>query len=61
MAGSEFLDLAGAAEYLNDTEVHVQRLWWARKIAAVKLGRKVRFRKADLDEYIARRTVKALR
>ena len=53
--------MAGAAEYLNDTEVHVQRLWWARKIAAVKLGRKVRFRKADLDEYIARRTVKALR
>ncbi len=54
-------DLAQAAEYLNDTEAHVQRLWWERKIAAVKLGRKVRFRREDLDAYIAKNRLEALR
>jgi excisionase family DNA binding protein len=51
------LDKAGAAVYLGTTERHVQRLWAERRIPAVKVGRKVRFRTRDLDAWIEAHTV----
>ena len=55
MADSPLLDKAGAAEYLATTERHVQDLWDKRQIPAIKIGRKVRFHKDDLDRYIEER------
>lgn len=58
--GSGLLDYAGAAEYLATTERHVRQLWNQREIAAVKVGKLVRFQPADLDAYIRRRKVEAV-
>lgn len=55
MNDSPLLDRAGAAEYLATTERHIQDLWNRREIPAVKIGRKVRFHKDDLDRYIEAR------
>ena len=54
-ADSPLMGKAEAAMYLNTTERHVQELWNRREIPAIKVGRKVRFAKADLDHYIERR------
>lgn len=54
------LDTRGAAAYLGTTARHVQRLWTERRIPAVKVGRKVRFRVTDLDAWIAAHTVEAV-
>jgi excisionase family DNA binding protein len=53
------LDTAQAAVYLNVDESWVLRKWWRREIPAVKVGRWVRFRRVDLDAYIAARFVPA--
>ena len=49
---SSLLTKAQAAAYLGTTERHVQRLWNERRIPAVKVGRKVRFRIRDLEAWI---------
>jgi excisionase family DNA binding protein len=55
------LDYDGAAQYLCTTPRHVRELWAKRCLAAIKVGRSVRFSKADLDAYIAARRVEAVR
>ena len=55
------LSYADAATYLGTSERHVRELWARREIAAVKVGRLVRFRRSDLDEYIGRHRVEAVR
>jgi excisionase family DNA binding protein len=57
--GSRLLDIPQAAEYLNTTERHIQKLWWERKLSGIKLGRLVRFRMDDLDRFIAEHRVEA--
>ena len=47
------LDYEGAAHYLCTTPRHVRELWAKRHVAAVKVGRRVRFTQADLDAFIA--------
>lgn len=54
------LDLKGAAQYMDDTERHVRELWQSRRLAGVKVGRKVRFDLRDLDEFIERNRVGAV-
>lgn len=49
---SPLLDKAGAAKYLATTERHIADLWDKRHIPAIKVGRKLRFHKNDLDRYI---------
>lgn len=60
-AGDGLLDEAGAGIYLGTTPRHIRALWQRREIAAVKVGRLVRFRPEDLDAYIARQRVEAVR
>lgn len=55
------MDYAGAAAYLAITPRQVRELWARRELTAVKLGRLVRFRQQDLDEYAARNLVRAVR
>jgi excisionase family DNA binding protein len=55
------LDYDGAAQYLCTTPRHVRELWAKRYLAAIKVGRSVRFSKVDLDAYIAARRVDAVR
>ena len=55
------LDLEGAAKYLHDCPRHVRSLWERREIAAIRIGRKIRFDPEDLDRYIDSQRVKALR
>jgi excisionase family DNA binding protein len=47
------LDYVAAARYLCTTPRHVRELWARRQLAAIKVGRCVRFTKADLDAFIA--------
>ena len=47
------LDYEGAAHYLCTTPRHVRELWAKRHVAAVKVGRRVRFTQSDLDSFIA--------
>lgn len=54
------LDTSGAAAYLSTSERHIQRLWAERRIPGVKIGRKVRFRVTDLDNWIRSNTVEAV-
>lgn len=55
------LDYEAAARYLCTTPRHVRELWAKRYLAAIKVGRHVRFTKADLDAFINARRVDALR
>lgn len=55
------LDYVAAARYLCTTPRHVRELWAKRYIAAVKVGRRVRFTRRDLDTFIATRRVEAAR
>ena len=55
------LNFDGAANYLQDTPRHVRSLWERRELAAVRIGRKIRFDPVDLDRYIDSQRVKALR
>lgn len=55
------LDYEAAARYLGTTPRHVRELWAKRYLAAVKVGRRVRFRIADLDAFIAAHRVPAVR
>lgn len=58
---TQLYDKAGAAEYLGTTVRHIERLWAERKITGCKVGRKVRFSERDLDDFIARNRVEAMR
>jgi excisionase family DNA binding protein len=55
------MDYAEAARYLCTTPRHVRELWATRYLAAIKVGRHVRFSRADLDNFIAARRVEAAR
>lgn len=55
------LNRAQAAEYLGVSERHIQRLWEERRLAAVKVGRFVRWRREDLDAFIESSRIEALR
>lgn len=55
------LDWARSAERLGITERHLRLLWQRREIAAIKVGRAVRFDPIDLDAYIQAHRVEAVR
>lgn len=55
------MDLAQSATYLGTSERHVRRLWQERRIAVVKVGRRVRFLRSDLDAFIEKNHHDALR
>jgi excisionase family DNA binding protein len=55
------MDYAEAARYLCTTPRHVRELWATRCLAAIKVGRSVRFSRPDLDAFIAARRIKAAR
>jgi len=57
----KLLDYEAAAHYLCTTPRHVRKLWQTRRLAAVKVGRCVRFAIADLDGFIAANRVPASR
>lgn len=59
--GDGLLDYEAAARYLCTTARHVRELWARRELAAIKVGRSVRFAKADLDAFIAANRVRAVR
>jgi excisionase family DNA binding protein len=52
MTRSPLLDWNGAAERLGVTPRMVRELWAQRKLAAVHVGRHVRFAEEDLDRFI---------
>jgi len=55
------LDADAAAAFLSISPRHVRRLWQERRLAAVKVGKAVRFREADLIDFIERQRVEAVR
>ena len=55
------LDFDAAAQYLAIGERMLRRLQSQHKVAFVKVGRYVRFTQADLDDYVDKQTVPALR
>jgi excisionase family DNA binding protein len=55
------LDYEAAAAYLCTTPRHIRELWAKRQLAAIKVGRCVRFTKEDLDAFIAANRVGAAR
>ena len=55
----ELFDKGGAAHYLQTTERHVRRLAQEKRLAHVKVGHFVRFRRSDLDRYLESRRVLA--
>jgi len=55
------MDYAEAARYLCTTPRHIRELWAKRCLAAIKVGRHVRFSRTDLDAFIAGQRVEALR
>jgi len=55
------LDFESAAVFLSTSPRHVCRLWQERRIAAVKVGKAVRFTRADLLAYIEHHRVEAVR
>ena len=55
-ADSELLRVAEAAAYLNTSERHVRRLRAEHRLRYVKVGAKLRFRRDDLDAFIAANT-----
>jgi excisionase family DNA binding protein len=55
------LDYEAAAVYLCTTPRHVRELWAQRRLAAIKVGRSVRFSVDDLDIFIASHRVDRVR
>jgi excisionase family DNA binding protein len=55
------LDYDGAARYLCTTPRHVRELWAKRYLAAIKVGRRVRFAKSDLDAFVMANRVESRR
>jgi excisionase family DNA binding protein len=53
MPDSELFDYDSAAAYLSITKRHLQSLVSRRNVPYVKLGALVRFRKCDLDNWLA--------
>jgi excisionase family DNA binding protein len=51
-ADGRLLDADGAAAYLGTTTRHVRRLTQERKLAFFRVGRFVRFARADLDAFL---------
>jgi len=51
-ADGRLLDADGAATYLATTTRHVRRLTQERKLAFYRVGRFVRFARADLDAFL---------
>jgi len=60
-SSGEYLTVEQAAEYLNITDHFVRRLIRERRIPFVKVGRLVRLRRTDIDDYLAGRLVPAVR
>jgi excisionase family DNA binding protein len=60
-SAGEYLTVEQVAEYLNITEHFVRRLIRERRIPFVKVGRLVRLRRTDIDDYLAGRLVPAVR
>lgn len=60
-ASSPVTDTAGAASYLGVTERLVRKLRHERRLAAVKVGRCVRYAYADLDAFLAANREGAIR
>jgi excisionase family DNA binding protein len=58
--GAGLMDFAQASKYLGTSERHLRRLWQERRLSAVKVGRKVRFSRGDLDAYIEARRQRAV-
>ena len=57
----DLLTVEQAADYLTLTEHVVRRLIRERRIPFRKVGRQVRLRRTDIDEYLASRLVPAVR
>jgi excisionase family DNA binding protein len=55
------MDYDEAARYLCTTPRHIRELWAKRCLAAIKVGRHVRFSRTDLDNFIAARRVEPTR
>jgi excisionase family DNA binding protein len=60
-SSGEYLTVEQAAEYLNITDHFVRRLIRERRIPFVKVGRLVRLRRTDIDDYLAGRLIPAVR
>ena len=59
MTTTELLDGNEAAEFLH-VSIHTIRSWsWKRKLPAVRLGRKLLFRREDLENFIKRNVIEA--
>jgi excisionase family DNA binding protein len=58
---TQLLDLGQAAAYLTTSERHLRRLWQERRIAAIKVGRGIRFTESDLNAFIDRNRHSAVR
>ncbi len=59
-AGSDLLDPEQAALYLNTSMRHIRRLRDECRIAYVKIGGKLRYRRQDLDDYVVANTHQAI-
>jgi excisionase family DNA binding protein len=49
-----------AAQYLNTSKRHLERRRAERQLPFVRVGRKIRYKKSDLDAYIEAHRVGAL-
>jgi excisionase family DNA binding protein len=59
MMTTELFDGKEAANFLH-VSIHTIRAWsWQRKLPAVRLGRKLLFRREDLENFIKRNVVEA--
>ncbi len=60
MPKTPLLDLRGLVDELGTTERHARRLVAERRITHVKIGGKLRFKREDIDAFIAGNTVTAV-
>jgi excisionase family DNA binding protein len=59
MMTAELLDVNETANFLH-CSIHTVRAWsWKRKLPAVRLGRKLLFRREDLENFIKKNVVEA--
>ncbi|MBC8194215.1 MAG: helix-turn-helix domain-containing protein [Acidimicrobiia bacterium] len=59
-AGSDLLDPEQAAAYLNTSIRHIRRMRDECRIAYVKIGGKLRYRRRDLDDFVDANTHQAV-
>lgn len=61
MSDKEVMTVPEMAEYLSVSEAHTYRLVREHRVPFVRIGRSVRFKRSEVDQWLADKTLRAVK